>query len=247
MLQRDVAPGIHRVEDAKANWYIIEDDDGITIVDAGLPASWDSLQDALRTIGRPASDIKVVLLTHAHFDHVGFASRAQSDLGVPVLCHERDHALTQTHPLRYKRSRSLVFYLWNPGGAAILAQMIAKGALRSQGPREMGTLNVDDELEVPGRPKVLATHGHTLGHVALHFPSRDTVIVGDALVTLDPYTARTGPRLVARAATADADQARASLEAIGATGARIVLPGHGEAWTGGAQQAAEMARAAGIG
>jgi glyoxylase-like metal-dependent hydrolase (beta-lactamase superfamily II) len=245
MLQRDVAPGIHRVEDAKANWYIIEDDDGITIVDAGLPKSWDSLQDALRELRRPATDIRVVLLTHAHFDHVGFASRAQAQLGVPVLCHVADHALTRTHPLRYKRSRSLVFYLWNPGGAVTLAQMIAMGALRSQGPRQLGELNADGALEVPAHPRALATHGHTLGHVSLHFPDRDAVICGDALVTLDPYTGKTGPRLVARAATADVPLNLASLDAIAQTGARAVLPGHGEPWTGGAAEAARLAYAAG--
>lgn len=48
-----------------------------------------------------------------------------------------------------------------------------------------------------GRPTVIATPGHTYGHVALHLPDRDAVISGDALVTLAPYTALTGPRVVA--------------------------------------------------
>ncbi|NMB23311.1 MAG: MBL fold metallo-hydrolase, partial [Corynebacterium sp.] len=87
---------------------------------------------------------------------------------------------------------------------------------------------------------------HTYGHVALHLPDRDAVITGDALVTLDPYTALTGPRLVAGAATADASQALNSLEAIGATDAKYVLPGHGNPWSRGAARAAAVARRNGM-
>jgi len=65
-------------------------------------------------------------------------------------------------------------------------------------------------------------------------------------VTLDPYTARTGPRVVARAATADSERALASLDALAETGARTAFVGHGEPWTGGAEAACEQARSAGV-
>jgi glyoxylase-like metal-dependent hydrolase (beta-lactamase superfamily II) len=100
-------------------------------------------------------------------------------------------------------------------------------------------------LDVPGAPRVLFTPGHTLGHCALHFPDRDTVIAGDALVMLDPYTAERGPKLVARAATADSERNLATLDPIAATGARTVLTGHGEPWTRGAAEAVRLARVAG--
>ena len=93
---------------------------------------------------------------------------------------------------------------------------------------------------------MVPTPGHTLGHCALHFRERDAVIAGDAIVTLDPYTGRTGPRIVARAATADSERALATLDALAETGARTVLVGHGEPWLGGAEAAVERARAAGV-
>ena len=98
---------------------------------------------------------------------------------------------------------------------------------------------------MPGAPRVVFTPGHTLGHCALHLPDRDAVIAGDAIVTLDPYTGRTGPRLVARAATADTDRNLRSLGPLAATGARTVLVGHGEPWTQGVEAAAAAARQAG--
>jgi hypothetical protein len=61
---RDVAPGIHRVEDAFTNWYVVEDADTLTIVDCGVPRSWRSLQASLRELGRGRDAIKAVALTH---------------------------------------------------------------------------------------------------------------------------------------------------------------------------------------
>jgi glyoxylase-like metal-dependent hydrolase (beta-lactamase superfamily II) len=98
---------------------------------------------------------------------------------------------------------------------------------------------------VPGRPRVVATPGHTFGHVAFHLPERDVLLCGDAVVARDPYTDETGPRLVALAATADLAQATASLDRIEATGAATVLPGHGPPWRDGAQDMARRAREAG--
>jgi glyoxylase-like metal-dependent hydrolase (beta-lactamase superfamily II) len=105
----------------------------------------------------------------------------------------------------------------------------------------------DGVLPVPGSPRVVFTPGHTLGSCALHLADRDTVIAGDAVVTLDPYTGRTGPRIVARAATADSERNLRSLDALAATGARMVLVGHGEPWTDGAEAIVAGARAAPVG
>ena len=93
---------------------------------------------------------------------------------------------------------------------------------------------------------MIFTAGHTYGHCALHVPAADAVLSGDALVTLDPYTGLTGPRVVAGAATADAAMALDSLDAIAATGARTVLPGHGDPWRLGAARAASQARVNGV-
>src|SRR5688572_14068484 len=104
MYEADVAPGVHRVEDAYTNWYLIEDGDRLTVVDAGVPTSWSSFQDALRKLGRSPSDVAAVVLTHAHFDHMGFAERARKELGVTVWVHENDVPLTR-NPMGYQHER----------------------------------------------------------------------------------------------------------------------------------------------
>jgi glyoxylase-like metal-dependent hydrolase (beta-lactamase superfamily II) len=243
-LERGAAPDIHRIEDANVNWYLVEAEDGITIVDAGVPRSWDSLHQALAQIGRTTDDVRALVLTHAHFDHIGFAERARRELRVPVLVHENDVPLAHK-PMQYSHERARSRYVL--GEPKALPFVFGFLAARAFWPRPLGEVErfTDGVLPVPGRPRVVYTPGHTLGHCALHFEDRDALIAGDAVVTLDPYTGTRGPRLVARAATADSRRALDSLEAIAATGAGTVLCGHGPAWTAGAEEIAERARRTG--
>jgi glyoxylase-like metal-dependent hydrolase (beta-lactamase superfamily II) len=244
MLHRNAAEGVHRVEDAYTNWYIVEDGDRLTIVDAGVPTSWASLHDALRELGRRADDIAALVLTHAHFDHVGFAEKARSELGVPVHVHENDAPLTR-HPWRYEHERPRSFYFATQVQALPIVAALVRNRAFFPSPIKEVTRYEDGVLDVPGQPRVIPSPGHTLGHCALHLADRDVLIAGDAFVMLDPYTARKGPCLVARAATADVDRNLRSLDALVATGARTVLTGHGEPWTQGVEAAVEQARAAG--
>src|SRR3954447_15298096 len=202
MLQENVAAGIHRIEDAYTNWYLVEDDVALTIVDAGVPTSWGSLHHALQRLRPTRADVRALVLTHAHFDHVGFAERARQELGIPVYVHENDAPLTR-HPWRYDHERARTrYFLTHPRALPIVAAFLRH---RAFWPRPIGAVvrYTNGTLPVPGAPRVVPTPGHTLGHCALHLPDRDTVIAGDALVLLDPYTGRTGPRMVARAATVD--------------------------------------------
>src|SRR3954447_16865671 len=245
MLHTNVAEGVHRIEDAYTNWYLIEDGGRLTVVDAGVPTSWDSLHDALRVLGRTTGDIDAVVLTHAHFDHVGFAEKARTQLGVPVHVHENDAPLAR-HPARYDHERHPIFYFATQVRALpIVAEFVRTRAFLAPAIGEVVRYEGGATLPVPGSPRVLFTPGHTTGHCSLHLPERDAVIAGDAIVTLDPYTARRGPRLVARAATADVDRNLRTLDALVETGARTVLVGHGEPITSGGEAAVAAAPGAG--
>lgn len=248
MLITDVADGVHMLQHGNVNCWLLEDEngDGPTLVDAGLPGTWRHLKNGVEELGHQLDDIRALFLTHAHFDHVGMARRLVRELGLPVHAHPEDHELA-AHPFRYDHENPIAAYpLRHPRALPVLGSMLLAGMPFVRGVEDIQPLLVDAELAVPGRPRVIATPGHTYGHVALHLPERNAVITGDALVTLDPYTALRGPRLVAGAATADESRALASLDAIEATGARRVLPGHGNPFTRGAGQAVEIARKNGM-
>ena len=245
MFYPNVAEGVHRIEDSFTNWYLLEEEGRLTVVDTGVPTSWPSLIEALRSLGYRLSDIEAVVLTHAHFDHLGFAERARAALGVPVLVHENDVLLTK-QPRQYGHERARAYYFATQLRAApIVATLLRNRAWWPKPVKEIRRYQ-GGTLPVPGSPSVVFTPGHTLGHCALHLPDRDCIIAGDALVTLNPYTAKTGPQIVSQAATADSERALASLEALAETGARTVLVGHGEPWTEGVERAVEGARRVGV-
>ena len=100
---------------------------------------------------------------------------------------------------------------------------------------------------MPGAPRVVHVPGpgHTPGSAALHFGGHDAVFVGDALNTYAVTSGRVGPQLSPfNMDRAGALESLGRLEGIAAT---HVLPGHGEAWSGGAHEAVALARAAAAG
>jgi glyoxylase-like metal-dependent hydrolase (beta-lactamase superfamily II) len=86
------------------------------------------------------------------------------------------------------------------------------------------------------------TPGHTLGSAALHFTSLGALFVGDAFATYAVTTGARGPQVAPF--TADAAQAVESLARLEAISADQVLPGHGDPWTGGIQEAIRQIRKA---
>ncbi|PNH85928.1 MBL fold metallo-hydrolase [Arthrobacter sp. AFG20] len=241
MICPDVGEGVHLITHAHVNCYVIEDDEGVTLVDAGLPSMWPMLLWLLEDRGRRPGDVKALVLTHGHFDHVGFALRAHREWGLPVLVHEQD-AYLAAHPYRYKPERNRFLYPFtHPRSLPLLGGMAAAGALKVKGISETQVLEAGAAVPVPGRPTVVHTPGHTDGHCILQLPDRGIVLSGDALVTLDPYTGKSGPQIVASAATNNTRQSLASLQAIAATGAAVVLPGHGVPWKHGAAEAVRQA------
>ena len=62
----------------------------------------------LRELKRDQADIEAIVLTHAHFDHMGFARRGQEELGVPLYAHEKEVHVVR-HPWDYDHEQPLRF------------------------------------------------------------------------------------------------------------------------------------------
>ena len=241
----DVVPGVHRIEHAFTNCYLLVDGDAWTLVDAAFPKTWGPLIHAAHELNLRMRDLQGIVLTHGHFDHVGVAARAVEELGTPVYVHAGDRRLA-AHPYRYRREHTPFIYpLLYPRSFVPVVSMVRAGALRVNGVEQVSELPGSGMLDLPGRPEVVFTPGHTFGHCGLLLRQQETVLTGDAIVTLDPYKGIRGAQIVAGAATADSAQALASLDAIRATGARVLLPGHGEPWLDGVESAVAAARAIG--
>ena len=233
-----IAPGIHRIgNNSIINSYLIEDAREVTIIDAGLPGYFKDIARELASMGRTPADVRALVLTHGHSDHVGFAERLHHEQRIPVSVHEDDAALARREvPNPAKgfgpiKLGPLLGFLWFT---------IVNGGLRTPRLQEVATFGDGATLDVPGRPKVILTPGHTPGSAVLHVSSLKALFVGDALATYAVTTGTRGPQVAPF--SADAGQAVASLDRIEDISAELVLPGHGDPWTGGVQEAVRLIR-----
>jgi glyoxylase-like metal-dependent hydrolase (beta-lactamase superfamily II) len=91
----EIAPRIRRIGPGMTNSYLIESAGEVTIVDTGAPSYWGDLPAELGAMGRSLADVRSVVLTHGHSDHIGFAERIRRERGTPILVHELDAALAR--------------------------------------------------------------------------------------------------------------------------------------------------------
>lgn len=234
-----IAPGIHRLGAGLVNVYLLEEGGEITVVDAGAPGYWEDLPTELAAMGRTFADIRALVLTHAHVDHVGFAERLRRDKGVPVSVHELDAKMARGEEKPQNQK------MLGVGIAALrfIRFALSKGLLRATPILEVSTFGDGATLDIPGAPRVIHLPGHSEGSAALHVPTRKALFVGDALATLNVLSGRTGPQLAPFGS--DLPRARESLKRIADVDADLVLPGHGEAWTGGVGEAVRLVQSEG--
>ncbi len=240
----EVASGVWRAGSSLVNWYLVADDDGVTLVDAGIPGYFPQLDESLATMGRTRGDVRALVLTHGDGDHVGFAERLRSESGVPVHVHPEDVRIATTSQLKKTEAGPGTLLELRHGAVwKLLGHFARNGALRVPPVAEVTTYADGDVLDVPGRPRVVHTPGHSDGHCVIHLEDRGVVFAGDALCTYNVLDGSRGPALMPPALTTNTEQAAASLERIGALAADTVLVGHGEPWTRGAGAAVERALA----
>jgi glyoxylase-like metal-dependent hydrolase (beta-lactamase superfamily II) len=192
------------------NAYLVSEDDGLTIVDTLVPRSAKVVLRAAQELGAP---IVRIALTHAHGDHIGSLDELAAALpGVEVLISARDARLLH-------KDKSL-----DPGEA----RRKLRGSYPGAKTRPTRTLGAGDMV---GSLEVIATPGHTPGHLAF-FDRRDgTLMCGDTYTTTGGVATTDKVRLpfpLASMATWDPATELASARALRALDPAALAPGHGK-------------------
>jgi glyoxylase-like metal-dependent hydrolase (beta-lactamase superfamily II) len=234
---REIVPGVFRIGTTYVGCYAVEDAGAFTFIDTGLPGYWRQLTGFLASRNAPLSAVEAVVLTHHHPDHIGNAERLRTQAGATVLVHHDDLAAATR-----KAGKPPRFPLWQPRILHYVLHNLRSGVARTVPVAEASSFADEEVLDVPGRPRVIHTPGHTAGNAAISLEDREALIVGDTLATIDLASGESGPRLCPRFVNDDHDRALASLQKIEPVKARWVLPGHGLPWEGSPQQAVKLAR-----
>jgi glyoxylase-like metal-dependent hydrolase (beta-lactamase superfamily II) len=237
------ASGIARLGTELVNWYLVEDAGRCTAVDAGLPAYAETLEADLAQHGRSIGDVEAVILTHSDSDHFGMAAKLRA-AGARVLVHYADEPRLK-HPGPKTGDGApihMLRHMWRPRFWRFMGHMARSGGARPTPIDDAETFGNGDELDVPGRPRVIHTPGHTEGHCVFLFEGQGALFVGDELCTWNPLTGERGPRLMPKAFDVRVAQCVESLARLEPLEATMIFPGHGDPWAGTPEQAARHAR-----
>jgi glyoxylase-like metal-dependent hydrolase (beta-lactamase superfamily II) len=200
-----VADGIDTVEGLwVGNAYLVRDADGLLLVDSGPPGSTKRILASIERIGAKPADLRTIVLTHWHPDHMGSAAELRRLTGARIASHELDAPVLAggERPAKGRRAMGLVLRVLR------VAPLVVDVTLRSGD--DIGGLEV---IHVPG---------HTAGSIALRRPD-GVVFSGDALLgDRHGRVQQPDPGL-----SLDPAQASASAATLASLEPRLLLPGHG--------------------
>lgn len=225
-----VADGIHRLGTSIHGFYILAEGGKATVVDAGCSREWTKLVSGLAQLGLQPDDVEAILITHVHADHFGFAAKAASE-GLSVKVHVDDLVRAEG---RYEGKAAVQvsdLNLLKPATWRFILPLAIAGVRSMEHTDDVETVTDGEVLDLPGRPLVVHTPGHTEGHAAYHLPDRRITFTGDALATMGVLGGPSGPQLMPEIFHNDPALARESLARLAALDSDLLLPGHGDALT----------------
>ena len=228
-----VAEGVWVVQGqpARCNVYLLEDDGGVTLFDAGAR----TMTRAVASAGAKLGGIRRVVLGHGHTDHRGVAPA----LGVPVFCHPNEVEDAEG---------SGGFRYWPQGLAGLPTPMRQLHLLLHRyawdgGPVKIaGTVSEGDEV---AGFRVVEIPGHAPGMIALWRESDRLALSSDCFYTLDRWGRDCPPQVPMQVYNYDTEQARGSIRKLAALEPAAAWPGHAKPVTGDVRSQLERAADAG--
>ncbi len=223
------------------NWVLVADDSGVLMIDAGYPGDRQEVLASLRKLGYQPGDVRAILLTHAHVDHLGSAIWFASEYGTPVYCHADEVGHAKREYLEQVAVFDVALRIWRPRWAIWGVHLIRKGGLIRDGIPTAQALTNMTGAELPGHPMAVFTPGHTSGHCS--YLVDGVLASGDALITGHPLLRHRGPQLLPEIFSHSQQDCLRSLSALALLETEILAPGHGDLWRGPIREATDAAAA----
>ncbi|MCS6827031.1 MAG: MBL fold metallo-hydrolase [Caldilinea sp.] len=193
----EVASGIHRVRLPlpfalnHVNCYLLEDGDGWTVLDTGLhrPEIYAGWQAAFTQLGIALDDVRRIIVTHMHPDHIGLAGRLQRETGATVFMSPREWEVAEAAWVHGERQdEALPAYLRRVGappevGAIVASQQQKLRQMTQPTPVNVAFLNPGETIAMAGRRfEVIHAPGHADGQIIFYAPSDRLMLCGDQVL-----------------------------------------------------------------
>ncbi|WP_310533733.1 MBL fold metallo-hydrolase [Novosphingobium sp.] len=202
MALKQLASDLHMLP-GLVNVYILETAEGLVVLDTGFPGRASKILDAVGSLGKTPADVKHIVLTHCHPDHIGSAAALKRETRATVWAHPLDA------PMMEAGTTMRDGMCPSPGlRNRILAKLLA-GKVATVEPVQVDRL-VEDGDRPDFAPGMTAIHipGHCNGQLAFHWDRH-----GGVLFPADAFANRRGLKLPV--ATEDPQLALASIAKLG--------------------------------
>jgi len=214
----EIAPGVYRLgqrKGASVRAYLIETSDGLTLIDTLFDPDAHRILDEIKRIGRKVTDVRHLVLTHAHRSHLGGLKLLKQLSGAPVYASEWEAGIIaggrKSERVSWLPDRLVVTYPF---------QLALNLGLDVHPPVPVDRAIVDGESVGP--IQVVNTPGHTPGHLAFYWAERKIRFTGDAVVTWPKFVAGWPGFML------DPKQQRESVRRMASLEVEVLATGHGE-------------------
>jgi len=156
------------------NAFLLANSQGCILIDTGLPGSEQNIEDALNKLNLTFTDIKLIIITHAHIDHAGSAAKVKLLSGAPVVAHQGDLPHYKGEKKMHFCSTGWFGWLFSKTGAIQKPydQFEPDILLSSKDTLSLNDYGIEGD--------VISTPGHTEGSISVVFDN-DKAVVGDLI------------------------------------------------------------------
>ncbi|MGD0645324.1 MAG: MBL fold metallo-hydrolase [Candidatus Bathyarchaeia archaeon] len=207
----EIIEGVHRVDEASANMahanvYLVINGEELTVIDTGTSGNAQKIVGYVQKIGHQPGDVKNIVLTHFHMDHMGSAKELKTLTGAKVAVHTEDADFVSGKK-PFPKPKNILFR--------------AVSSFVKPGPVEVDVILREGD-KIAGLA-VFHTPGHTPGSIVLLDEERKVLFAGDT-VRYDGKKVSGAPEQF----SADLNQVRESIAKVSTLNFDVMLPGHGE-------------------
>ncbi|AFD00608.1 putative Zn-dependent hydrolase, including glyoxylase [Methanocella conradii HZ254] len=214
----ELVPGVHLVDGSiGCNTYLIVGD-GVTLIDTGLKGNEKRIYDCLGKLGYGPKDIRRIVITHAHIDHINCLGRLKADTGALVMASEQDSEVIEgRRPIR------------GVGGFFGAFIRLLRLYYRYTPVKVDVRLKDGDKIGVPGGFEAILLSGHSAGSIGLYSRERGILFSSDTIRVLNGKIAAPHPKF-----TENGEKAIEAIERMAGLDFNVLLPGHGKPVIGNA-------------